>query len=160
MKIIKNFLDKEYFLKINNLLLSSNFPWFYQSKLSSEKDTSDNFFFCHNLYKDSQQQSLFFDSILSPILKNLNFNKLLRAKINCYTKNHKKIKTNFHVDSSDSHTVCLYSINTNNGYTLFKNNKKIHSIENQMLIFDGRLEHCSVAQTDEKIRVNININIQ
>jgi hypothetical protein len=160
MKIIKNFLDKEYFLKINNLLLSSNFPWFYQSKLSSEKDTSDNFFFCHNLYKDSQQQSLFFDSILSPILKNLNFNKLLRAKINCYTKNHKKIKTNFHVDSPDLHTVCLYSINTNNGYTLFKNNKKIHSIENQMLIFDGKLEHCSVAQTDEKIRVNININIQ
>ena len=147
MKIIKNFLDKDSFIKINELLLSSNFPWFYQSKVSSEKDTSDNFFFCHNLYKDSQRQSLFFDSVLLPILKKLNCNELLRAKINCYTKNNKKIKTNFHADSPASHTV-------------FKNKNKIHSIENQMLIFDGKLEHCSVAQTDEKIRVNININIQ
>jgi hypothetical protein len=160
MKIIKNFLDKDSFIKINELLLSSNFPWFYQSKLSSDSDTSDNFFFCHNLYKDSQQQSLFFDLILTPILKKLNFKNLLRAKINCYTKNPKEIKTSFHVDSTTPHTVCLYSINTNNGYTLFKKNKKIYSIENQMLIFDGKLEHCSVAQTDEKIRVNININVQ
>ena len=37
--------------------------------------------------------------------------------------------------------------------------EEVASIENQILIFDGKLEHCSVSQTDEKFRINININI-
>ena len=35
-----------------------------------------------------------------------------------------------------------------------------NSKENQLIVFNGLLEHCSVAQTDEKIRVNVNINIE
>jgi len=50
-------------------------------------------------------------------------------------------------------------MNTNNGFTYFKNGDKVPSVENQMLIFDGQLQHCSVAQTDERHRININIDI-
>jgi hypothetical protein len=94
-----------------------------------------------------------------PLISRLNFNHLLRSKINFYTKKNKFIKTAFHIDSTEKHTVALFSINTNNGFTLFKDGNKIPSIENQMLIFDGKLEHCSVSQTDEKYRININIDI-
>jgi len=52
----------------------------------------------------------------------------------------------------------LYSVNTNNGYTLFKDGKKVLSLANQAVVFDGKMSHSSVAQTDESIRVNININ--
>ena len=65
-----------------------------------------------------------------------------------------------HRDFPKSHMVGLYSVNTNNGYTLFKDGTKVKSIENQMVIFDGKREHCSVAQTDTNVRVNVNINFQ
>ena len=64
-----------------------------------------------------------------------------------------------HVDFPQKHRVALFSVNTNNGYTLFDNGEKIQSIENQLVIFDGALKHCSVAQTDTNVRVNINLNI-
>ena len=64
-----------------------------------------------------------------------------------------------HVDMPDPHTVALFSVNTNNGYTLFENGDKIASVENQLVIFDGSIKHCSVAQTDKNLRLNININV-
>ena len=57
------------------------------------------------------------------------------------------------------HMVALFSINNNNGYTLFENGDKILSKENQLILFNGDLKHCSVAQTDENVRINININL-
>ena len=92
--------------------------------------------------------------------KILKFNYLIRAKINLYTKKDKFIETALHVDSYDPHQVALYSLNTNNGYTLFEDGTKIPSVENQMILFDGSLRHASVAQTDSNVRVNININIK
>ena len=94
------------------------------------------------------------------IIGKYGFKKLLRAKCNLYTKKEKQIPNAFHLDFEMPHTVLLYSVNTNNGYTMFKSGEKIYSKQNQLIIFDGLLEHCSVAQTDEKIRVNININIE
>ena len=64
-----------------------------------------------------------------------------------------------HTDLPEKHQVALYSVNTNNGYTLFENGDKAPSVENQLVLFDGSLKHCSVAQTDENLRINININL-
>ena len=111
------------------------------------------------LYYDNQQKSSYFNKILMPILGNLNFNYLHRAKVNCYTKKHKHIKTVMHTEMVEIHTVALFSVNTNNGYTLFENGEKVVSVENQLVLFDGSIKHCSVAQTDENLRVNININL-
>ena len=160
MKIerIDNFLNKNIFNEIKNILTSDNFPWYYKSVVGHPEDNSD-FFFCHFLFENNQQMSPYFLNILMPILGKLNFNYLIRAKINLYTKKNKEIKTAFHTDFNKKHTVALYSVNTNNGYTLFKNKEKIYSKENQLILFNGELEHCSVAQTDENIRINININI-
>ena len=56
------------------------------------------------------------------------------------------------------HKVLLYNINTNNGFTMFENGAKVSSKENQAILFDGKLKHRSVAQTDKIVRINININ--
>jgi hypothetical protein len=159
IKLIDNFLEKNVFNNIKEILTNDKFCWYYQSTVGNKNDYTD-FFFCHFLFENDQQVSPSFSNILMPILGKLNFNYLIRAKINLYTKKDKIIKTAFHKDFNEKHTVALYSVNTNNGYTLFKNNQKIYSKENQLIIFNGSLEHCSVAQTDEKIRINININIK
>jgi hypothetical protein len=55
-------------------------------------------------------------------------------------------------------TGILY-INTNNGYTKFKNGKKIKSKKNQYVEFDSKLEHTGSTCTDEDRRIVINFII-
>lgn len=157
MKIIKNFIkNKKAFNHIKDLLTSQAIPWYYSPHTS---DLNDNFFYCHILYEKGNQSSSLMNDVLFPILGKLNYSYLIRAKINFYVKQPTQIKTGMHVDYDFPHTVALFSLNTNNGYTLFENGTKIKSIENQLVLFDGSLKHCSVNQTDTNQRINININI-
>ena len=164
MEIIPNFIeDRQVQEDIKNTLIKTrDFPYHYVDAVADESDNSD-FYFVHFLYKNnthSHDCSPMFDRILSPIIGRLKFNYLMRAKVNLYTIKSEFIQTGMHTDAPTPHMVGLYSVNTNNGYTLFKDGTKIESIENQMVIFDGKREHCSVAQTDTDVRVNININFQ
>ena len=159
MKIINNFLNKKTHEEMKSLLFSDNFPWYYNDFVAGKLDNK-NFLFTHTLIREEKTNSAYSDFFIKPILEKIPYKKLIRAKINCYTKSQKKMKSAFHVDQVDNHTVLLYNVNTNNGYTLFKkNNKKIYSLENSLIIFNGNEKHCSVNQTDKKLRINININI-
>jgi len=156
-QIINNFLNEENFRNIQNILCGQNFPWYYNSSTGSEKDYSD-YFFSHVIFENNQIRSDFFNPILIPIISNIKMKNLIRAKINCYTKKNKFIKTEMHVDQPYPHHVALFSINNNNGHTFFDNKNKFLSKENTILFFEGNLRHCSVSQTDENLRINININ--
>ena len=159
MKIIKNFLDKKSHKEIKKLLFSNNFPWYYNDFVSNKRDNND-FFFSHILYANEKSNSNYFNFFIDPILKKIQFKKLIRAKINCYTKMEKNRISKFHIDQFSDHKVALYTVNTSNGYTLFKEGNKFYSLENSLLIFDGNKKHCSVTQTDKKLRINININLE
>jgi hypothetical protein len=158
IKLIPNFLKEDTFLELKNILMDNQFPWFY-SDVSGGLDDYSNFVFQHSFYKNEYQCSNWFNKIIMPILGNLNFKYLMRVRANCFSKRDKEIFTKFHIDSEKPHTVALYSVNSNNGYTLFENGQKILSKENQMAIFEGNLKHSSVSQTDTNIRVNINFNL-
>ena len=158
-KVVKeNFIeDLDLFKDIKNTVL--DLPYFYKQSVGQWSDTED-FTFMHMLYENNEQKSMQFNALLMPLLSRLNFNYLLRAKVNFYTKKSKFIETAFHIDNEQPHQVALYALNTNNGYTEFEDGTKISSVENQMIIFDGALKHRSVSPTDTNIRINININIQ
>ena len=163
MQVIPNFIENkqvQHDIK-NTLTRNGGFSYFYNDHVVSENDYSD-FYFFHFLFIDNNvpECSPMFVKILSPILGRLKFNYLMRAKVNLYTKKSEFIQTEMHIDSEIPHMVGLYSVNTNNGYTLFEDGTKIESIENQMVIFDGSKKHCSVSQTDTNVRSNININFQ
>ena len=155
LEIISNYLPEQTFKNIKDIFFKNNFPWFYVDYVSTETDKSD-FLFYHFLYKDEKVCSPFFEEIV-PTLTN---KKIYRAKCNLYTKKDKEIHSEFHVDLPHPHKVLLYSINTNNGFTLFENGDKVPSKENQAILFDGKIRHKSVAQTDERVRININIDYE
>jgi|TARA_E500000318_G_scaffold40488_1_gene38774 hypothetical protein len=157
MKIYKNFLPEPLFKEIQSITTSNTFPYFYNPYTANEKDRS-SFLFTHLLYGEKKPLSNYLATIVYPIMAKIKYTELLRAKINLYTKTPTEIVTGFHTDSDKEHKVLLYSVNTNNGYTLFKDGKKVLSLANQAVVFDGKMSHSSVAQTDESIRVNININ--
>ena len=153
IKIANNFLERDLFNKIKKEI---NFvPWQYRNSTADNQDTS-NFLFFHSIFENEKVVS---DKYFSRILGNLNFKFLLRAKLNMYVKYSEHIKTGLHTDTDILHHVCLYSLNTNNGYTEFENGEKIPSIENTMTLFPGNLRHRSVNQTDSNTRVNLNINV-
>ena len=69
-------------------------------------------------------------------------------------------KQPYHIDYTDDppiKTAILY-INTNNGWTEFKNGGKVKSVANRMIMFDTTLLHRGVSCTDEKRRIVVNFN--
>jgi len=159
-EVINNFLPDNVFAQLtNDIFNSGHFPWYYVSSVAFVDDNDSDFYFNHILYEQEKSTSPWCHKILNPLLGKLNFNNIMRARVNLYTRKAEQIPNEFHIDSSENHIVGLFSINTNNGYTLFKDGTKYQSIANSIILFDGRYHHASVPQTDEKIRVNINLNL-
>jgi len=145
--VIQDFLPLDIYKKINQTVMGNNFPWFFNSSVSSDlkPDSINDFIFFHHLYAPDG-------------IKSNYFNTIFRSKINLYTRKEKELQHDFHIDQEKEHMVALYSVNTNNGSTVFENGKKILSVANQVIIFNGNLNHASCVQTDKQTRVNININ--
>jgi len=157
MKIIDNLLDKDVAENIANKITSDFFPWFYQNNVTDKSSTihSENYYFTH-LFYDNNEQSSFFNYVI-PILKKIKYKKLIRVKANLYPNVNKLIQHSKHIDYNYPTKGALYYLNTNNGPT-YVENKKINSVKNRLLLFDAFKKHNSTTCTDEKFRVNININ--
>ena len=155
-KIIDNFLPKEEFIKIKNLMLNSDFPWYYNNDVSYE-NAQDSFYFTHKFFDNYCINSHQFN-LLYPILKKLNLKSIIRIKGNFYPKTLEIKEHGKHVDYKFSHNGFILYINTNNGFTRLKDGSKIESIENRGLLFDASIKHNSSTCTDQNGRININFN--
>lgn len=158
IKIIENFLPESIFKNIQSIMLGPEMVWYYQNHTTINSNQEEDFYFAHIFFEDKRQRSELFQTIIHPILGRIDFNYLLRARGRLITRKVEQVPHEFHVDSDIKHFVALFSINSNNGYTLFENGEKSISKENTLLLFDGSLKHATVPQTDSRIRVNINLN--
>lgn len=161
-KVIPNFLPDHIFeFYTDYFFYSSIMEWRYASAIGTEADKSGFFFTRELYYKDPLYLDENVFKISTPLLYHANITTPLRIKANCFIKQPQHIFSDPHTDSEIPHKVFLYSINSNNGFTILDpkgKNIKIPSRANQALFFDGFIEHQAVTQTDEDIRVNININ--
>ena len=164
----KNFLPEHKFRPMQELLLSSGFPYYWQASVGTPEDISFASLFTHMLVEEVSLQS---DPIqnyrvqkvfVEPIIDRLNEEhgsvKIIRAKVNLYPYQNEHMKSSFHIDQTEKHKVLLLSINTNNGCTEFENGRIFNAVENNAIIFNGDLRHRSVSQTDHAVKVNINVN--
>ena len=84
-QIKDNFLPKDEFLKIKNILLSKTFPWFYTNNVAHPEDNAvGNFYLSHTIYGDGNIMSQPALNLLGPILLKLKIKKLFRVKCNFY----------------------------------------------------------------------------
>jgi hypothetical protein len=161
-KIIDDFLDSEQYTQINHILINSGFPWYYQNTVTYDNDCEDgSFFFNHYLYRYGGICSWFTGQVLDPLLNRLDVKTLLRAKVNCYSRQSMRFPHKLHRDMDEDHWVALWSVNDNNGATKLivdGQEREIMSKANRLILFNGKIQHCAVSHTDQKIRVNININ--
>jgi len=164
MKIKDNFLPEVAFEKIFKLMTSSMFPWYYQISQTVDKKEKDKSYLSHLIYSNNMPQSNNYEDIMLPILFALDKPKsLISCRANLYINRNEVYKSNYHTDDCDeenkwNHKTALFYVTENNGYTEFKNGKKVESKKNRLCIFDASEEHRAVSQTDEDRRILININ--
>tara|TARA_R100001510_G_scaffold56545_1_gene62331 strand:- start:51 stop:371 length:321 start_codon:yes stop_codon:yes gene_type:complete len=94
---------------------------------------------------------------LRAITDQLNAIAILRVKVNATPKS--APEQGWHTDwqISTPNKTCVIYLNDNNGYTEFKNGKKILSVKNTAIVFDSNIEHRGVPATDNR-RLVLNIN--
>ena len=170
VEIIDNFLSEKDFLHIQEVMMGSYFPWYFnQSTVYFGDDLHDicDFQFTHNFYRVNQEYGYPevnspHGKLLNPILKKLNNFSLIKAKANLrtiYKENQDNHPIYYHRDYDIDCTTAIFYINTNNGYTIFKDTKqKVECVANRMIKFDGKLEHAGISSTDKKQRIVINFN--
>ena len=170
MEIIDNFLQQDDFDTIASTIMSKGFPWYHQDDVAYKDEVKEDmtFYSTHWLYKDDKPR---FDTsleLIMPILKrlgsmndNYKLRTLVRVKLNSYPNQNKFIEHPWHEDFEPNtlpYKACLFSLNTCDGYTKFKDGTKIESVANRAILFDPCISHHSTNTTDQTRRVNININ--
>ena len=171
VEIIQNFLDDKSFLEVKKFIMSPRCQWRYVDFIAHKdgRDQDKDGYFVHS-FKDCHPKTLvdrfpespnysLMSNLMTKIKEKIKYQNILRIRSSLYPRRDTQKPDPFHVDYDFSHKVCIFYLNTNNGYTMFENGEKVHSIENQLVIFDGQKKHCSVVQTDESARYIININI-
>ena len=163
IKFYDDFLPKEEYEKLYNLMVGENFPWYYTPNITiDKKSANDNLFYLiHLFYHDERPLSSTFDEFIKPFLDKLKARTFIRVKANFYPSQNKLTQHESHIDYDYEHKAAIYCINTCDGYTAFKQGKKwkkINSVANRLITFDGSIEHASTDCTNATARVNINFN--
>ena len=156
-KIIDNFLDNDYFLRLNNLVTSYDLPWYFQNDINDEQSKDDlYFYFTHILYSNNQPNSEFF-TLFEPLLNKMNYEKLIRVKLNLYPRTEKLRINPPHIDNPDEHKGFLFYFNTCDSKTVLKD-MHIDCVANRAVYFNPTIPHASSSCTNVKARFSLNVN--
>ncbi len=171
IEIIDNFLSQSEFEELKTFLMSPRSQWRFVNFIAHKdgRDGDKDGYFVHS-FRDCDPKTFkdrfpispnyqVIDNLMVGIKKKVKFKQILRIRSSLYPRREKQIPDPFHVDYQFNHKVCIFYVNSNNGYTLFENGDKVESVANRLMIFDGTEKHCSVVQTDEPARYIININL-
>ena len=163
-EVIDNFLPEDVFLPIQDVLMGEYFPWYYNDRtVHSVLTDKFDYQFIHSFYHLKQGIGVVSSfELIKPIIEKLDCFCLLRAKANLrtlYKGQQIKQSIYYHRDLDEDCTTAILYINTNNGYTIFKDTKqKIDCVANRLVKFNTKLEHDGISSNDSKQRVVINFN--
>ena len=160
MIIKDDFLPKDTLGKLLAYMLSPKVKWRYNEFKVRSKEDTDSFQFTQMVFEPtrfpiSKERSM---KALDPLYAQLDFDILIRVKVNMTSRTLEHNYTLFHTDTRQNNTTAIYYVNTNNGFTRFKDGTKVESKANRVVIFDAQTEHSGVTCTDEKVRVVVNLN--
>lgn len=158
MRVIERALETSKFKNINNIITSTDFPWYYND---SSVDDDKISYMSHLFVKFGKPNSDFF-YLIEDVLKILKPIELLHIRANLTINKNKVCKTPWHNDfhkADPRHRTAILYLNTNNGYTEFRKPRKmIKSKANRLIEFEGHMSHRAVTQTDQDRRIVINFN--
>ncbi len=184
--VIDDLIDKNFQLEIEQELINTNFPWYYQHESTVNENAIGNTYpiFSHLIKLNGEPNSTI-TSMLEELgekaaeLVSFDFkeNDLIRSYLQLplnelFVKNPLNI---FHVDWDKPHLVLLYYVNDSDGDTILSSEKydgeqfkytfteenvmaRVSPKQGRALIFDGHYYH-STTQCRDNIRCVLNYNI-
>ena len=176
-QIIDNALDPKEFKDIQQALLSNTFPWSWNDSIVNSIPSlrelkgleyhefgaqiikardEDNYYFTNGLTSETLNNWPFFQPLLRLVIQ--EGSKLIRVKANLYLRTDEIEHHDNHIDYDFENTAAILYINTNNGLTVLEDGTECESVANRLLLFDASKPHHSTTCTDEKRRININVN--
>ena len=158
MKITDDFLSDSEFKSNQDYFTGHSIHWYYNNSITNNKQGLDQFQFVHTFYDIAKPSLKSFSSFLYPFLTKLNAKYIFRIKANLRPRTTTAVLSDFHTDMSLNQQTGIFYINTNNGYTKFKDDSTVPSVANRFLSFSGDLEHCGASSTDTNSRIVLNIN--
>ena len=163
MRIIDDFLDVDYHAHLHDILMGWEFPWFYQHTLTHGCDKVQAHGFNHWLSDDGDPD---FAPLVQRMQDEVSAKECLRVRADMTLYNAEGFRHDFHVDSKEPHTVCIYYVNDTDGDTIILGDKNDHDIvrvqpkKNRLLTFNGRHMHTGHSPSKHKNRILINANFK
>jgi len=168
-QVIDNFLPEEHFNDLYDLMIGKGMIWNWNDVVDYKGGSKNQFQLTHTFYHPSKGFVSPLSDVVEPFIDILKVGCLIRIKANLTPRSEKNIESKFHYDHEFAGSklpdgtltsfTAIYYVNTNNGYTLFKDgNFKVDSVANRLVIFDSIKFHKGVRCSDEKRRVVINFN--
>tara|TARA_R100001530_G_scaffold71260_1_gene50455 strand:- start:110 stop:595 length:486 start_codon:yes stop_codon:yes gene_type:complete len=154
-----NYLSEKDYQILYEGITSDYFPLYFNlfKDYSDDADSLGNFQFTHSFYGSFTKTSAF--NLVAPLVEKINPKSLIRIKLNLNPYSQELIVGNYHQDQTFKCKGAIYYLNTNNGYTLFKEGeKKVTSVKNRIVFFDADEYHLGTNSTDCKNRLVLNFN--
>ena len=159
IQIIDNFLPEEEFKSIQSLMMGGEFNWFYSEGRSYSDDGL--YQMLHVFYDSENGKNSRYIDIWNTFMNKVEAKKCRRIKANLTLRTPTIEPSSWHIDYDDDGKTAVFYINTNNGYTEFKNGVKVHSVANRVCIFDSNLEHRGTTHSEGGLqRVVVNFNYE
>jgi len=159
MKIIDDFLSPQDF-QITQQFFLNNLTWELSNSIAERKQGLDQYQLVHTFFNLSKPFDSNYSNFLQPFLTKLNAKYIFRIKANLRPRTTNHVLSPYHTDMDLNQQTAIFYLNTNNGYTKFKDDdlQDVHSLANRLLTFDGKLQHCGASCTDQNTRIVLNIN--
>lgn len=165
MRIIDGFLDSESFVAMRDALVRPDFPLLHTAivtKPASRVPAAANRQDVHGFFLRTPTKMEVSDhfEVIRPAVDRLRPELLLRVKLNVTRRQATHVEYGMHVDTRHpGATTAILYLNTNNGYTVFEDGRKVESVENRLVIFDAARRHTGASCTDAKSRAVLNFNM-
>lgn len=161
MYIIDDILEPHDYIRIKDLMMSHQFPWYlYNTVVESTKEEIEDkeiYHFIHLFFYDGLSSNVY--DILNPILNKLNAKTIIKIKANLLTCTKDPKFFSMHVDTAyPTAKTAIFYVNTNDGVTKFETGEEIASVANRLVVFDNNISHTGRRPTDQTSRVLINFN--
>lgn len=175
--IIKNVLSNEKADELERILMSDNFPWYWnESTLYNDnkfRQDTKIYQFTHNFISDNKENSDWC-YLIYPIVRQIEFNtnikvkSINRVKANLLTKMHltdEETDSEIHTDIDlDNYYSFVYYVSDSDGDTVLYSDDKVieraRPRKNTGLFFKSNMKHRGTSPSVNKRRVVINIVLE
>ena len=159
--IIDNFLPEDKFAPLEHFLLKDGLcPWYYNPFIVADEQKENGFQFTHTFLRGRDNYISPHVSKIDDLIEAIAPTSIFKIKANLGGRTQVHEEGGFHTDFGFECKTAVFYINTNNGFTLFKNGMRVDSVRNRLVVFNSQIEHTGVSQTDTKVRCLLNLNYE